>query len=150
MLEDAVPVLDGLLEAGGEVTVEVNGSEMLPLIRGQRDTVTLVKKGEKQRKGDIVLYKADDGRYLLRRIVYVNGNTYVASGDNETKNEYNITDDRISAVAVSYDRRGKTHKITDISYKLYVFLLPVIKPVFYGYKWLRKRAVDFIKFLFKK
>lgn len=143
-------MLDKMLESVGEVSVAAGGNEMLPIIRGERDTVTLAKKSQSLKKGDMVFYIADDGRYLFRRIVYVNGDTYVASGDNETKNEYKIPAERIFGVVVSYDRKGKTHKITDKSYRLYVLLLPLIKPVIYGYKWLRKRVVDFIKFLLKK
>lgn len=149
-LDEVVSSLEDMLETGGEVSVTANGNEMLPIIRDKRDTVTYVKKGEKLSKNDTVLYLTEAGSCVLRRIVYVNGNTYVLSGDNETGNDYKITHERIIGVMTSYDRKGKTHKVTDKSYRLYVLLLPIIKPVLYGYKWLRKRVVDFIKFLFKR
>ena len=148
--EELVPVINEAFEKNGEVTVTAKGNEMQPIIRESKDTVTLVKPAEKPKKNDVVLYLSETGEYKLRRIVFVNGATYVASGDNETANEYNITDERIVGVMLSFDRGGKTRKISDSGYRLYTALLPVIKPVLTGYKWLRKRVVNFIKFLMKR
>lgn len=148
--EELVPVINEAFEKSGEVSVTAKGSEMQPIIREVKDTVTLVKPTEKTKKNDVVLYLSETGEYKLRRIVFVNGATYVASGDNETANEYNITDEQIVGTMVSYDRGGKTHKVTDSGYRLYTALLPVIKPVRTGYKWLKSRIFNFIKFLMKR
>ena len=148
--EELVPVINEAFEKSGEVSVTAKGSEMQPIIRDSKDTVTLKKLTEKTKKNDVVLYLSETGEYKLRRIVFVNGETCVASGDNETANEYNITDERIVGVMTSYDRGGKTHKVTDSGYRLYTALIPVIKPAMTGYKWLRKRVVNFIKFLMKR
>lgn len=148
--EELVPVINEAFEKSGEVSVTAKGSEMHPIIREVKDTVTLVKPTEKTKKNDVVLYLSETGEYKLRRIVFVNGATYVASGDNENANEYNITDEQIVGTMVSYDRGGKTHKVTDSGYRLYTALLPVIKPVRTGYKWLKSRIFIFIKFLMKR
>ena len=148
--EELVPVINETFEKNGEVTVTAKGNEMQPIIRDAKDSVTLAKPTEKPKKNDIVLYLSETSEYKLRRIVFVNGENYVASGDNETSNEYNITDERIVGVMISCDRGGKTFKTSDFSYRLYTALLPVIKPAMTGYNWLRKRVVNFIKFLMKR
>lgn len=149
-LEELVPVLKETLEVSGEVSFASRNDEMKPIIRGNGDAVTLIKPKEKLKKGDVVLYKRENGEYVLRRIVFVNKDTYVACGDNERTNEYKIADEQILGMLLSYDRNGKTHKTSDTNYKIYVFLLPVIKLLISGYKWLKERVINFIKFLFKK
>lgn len=140
-----------LLESAGEVSVRSEWTQMKPIIRAEKDIVTLAKTNGKLKKGDVVLYKAASSEdYMLRRIAYVNGNAYVACGDDELTNDYNIGEDRIIGVMQSYDRNGRTHKTSDLSYKIYVMFLPIIKPIIRAYRQIKGRVIDFLKFLTKK
>lgn len=149
-LEELVPVMREALEESGEVSFISAGTSMLPTIRDRKDTVTLVKPQGKLKKGDIPFYQRDNGQYILHRIVYVNGDTYVTCGDNQWVNEYNVRDDQIIGVLKSFDRNGKTHHVDDTSYKLYVKLLPAIRWIYRLSNSVKIRVLNFIKFLFKK
>lgn len=149
-MEEMAPLIQEILAESGEVSFVSAGTSMLPTIRDRKDTVTLVKPQGKLKKGDIPFYRRDNGQYILHRVVYVNGDTYVMCGDNQWENEYNIRHDQIIGVLHSFDRDGKTHKVTDLDYRIYVKLLPLVK---YGRKYyylLKSKVYSFLKFLFGK
>ena len=149
-MEEMAPLIQEILAESGEVSFVSAGTSMLPTIRDRKDTVTLVKPQGKLKKGDIPFYRRDNGQYILHRVVYVNGDTYVMCGDNQWENEYNIRHDQIIGVLYSFDRDGKTHKVTDFDYRIYVKLLPLVK---YGRKYyylLKSKVYSFLKFLLGK
>ena len=61
-----------LVNEGVEVTFPVNGRSMRPFIEGGRDSVVLVKPGEVKRL-DVVLARTDTGRFVVHRIVSLDG-----------------------------------------------------------------------------
>lgn len=69
-----------LLSEGKEVIIPTKGNSMLPFIRGERDSVVLVKKKE-AKAGDIVLALVDGKRYILHRIWSVDGDRVTLMGD---------------------------------------------------------------------
>ncbi|MBO4417611.1 MAG: S24/S26 family peptidase [Bacteroidales bacterium] len=69
-----------LLTEGREVAFTPKGTSMLPFIRGGRDSVTLKKLG-KVEVGDIVLARLPDARYVLHRVIGVNGDDLEIMGD---------------------------------------------------------------------
>ena len=69
-LDEMMPVIREKLDAGGEVRLPASGRSMTPLFRDGKDTVILEaadKKGLK--KYDMILYRRDNGQYVLHRIV---------------------------------------------------------------------------------
>lgn len=120
----------------GELTYRIVGVSMNPLLRQDRDLITilrsdLAKKDENGRfhNYDVVLYKRhSDGAYVLHRIVEVRKKDYVILGDNCVKREYGITDEDILGVMTSFVRDGKTIQVTDPLYKAYVELWCALKP----------------------
>ncbi|MBR1569828.1 MAG: S24/S26 family peptidase [Bacteroidales bacterium] len=75
LLEEA----GSLLNEGREVTFTPLGSSMLPFIRGGRDSVRLRKKPDVE-VGDIILVRLP-GRYVLHRLVRVDGDRLTLMGD---------------------------------------------------------------------
>lgn len=149
-LDELVPIIRETLAESGEVSFISAGVSMLPTIRDRKDTVTIVKPEGKLRKGDVPFYQRDNGQYILHRIVYVNGDTYVTCGDNQWVNEYNVRDDQIIGVLKSIDRNGKTYNVDDKFCQLYVKCLPVIRWIYRLYNGAKRRIVNFIKYLTKK
>lgn len=68
-----------LLVEGREVVMMTKGRSMLPFIRGEEDHVKLCKP-DSLRVGDIVLAYFEN-RYVLHRIVAINGNEITLMGD---------------------------------------------------------------------
>ena len=68
----------------GEAPLRVTGSSMHPVLRDQKDTVYLQKPQKPLKTGDVILYRRDNGAYVLHRIVKCRGEgRYICSGDNQ-------------------------------------------------------------------
>lgn len=146
-MHEMAPLIEEILAESGEVSFVSAGVSMMPTIRDRKDIVTLVKPEGQLKKGDVPFYRRDNGQYILHRIIYVNNGTYVTRGDNQWENEYNVRDDQIIGVLCSFDRDGKTHRVTDADYKIYVKLLPVIRYVRKYWYLLKSRIYAFLQFL---
>ena len=69
-----------LVAEGESVTIMTKGTSMLPFIVGGRDSVRLVRPAELQ-PGMIVLAELHDGRYVLHRLISVDGQNLTLMGD---------------------------------------------------------------------
>ena len=129
----------------GSLTYKNKGFSMMPLLRQDRDLFTIEKKGsERCRKYDVVLYKDRTGAYILHRIIKVRPDGYVIRGDNNYFKEFK-TDKEILGVMTSFVRDGKTHKVTDFSYKTYSVLRCASYPLRSVYVKLRHAAGKVLK-----
>ena len=69
-----------LLSEGVSVTLPVDGRSMLPFIIGGRESVIL-KKPQRLKKGDVVLAWVENCRYVVHRIISIDGNRVTLMGD---------------------------------------------------------------------
>lgn len=121
-LSEMIDLITESVDSGGEFRLITAGVSMKPLLRNRKDTVVLVKANKPLKKYDIPLYKRNDGRFVLHRVIGFKNGGYVMCGDNQTVKEYGIKDDNIIAVVSSIVRNGKTIDLNkSFFYKLYVF-----------------------------
>ncbi|MCQ2186276.1 MAG: S24/S26 family peptidase [Bacteroidales bacterium] len=114
------------------------GRSMMPLLRQGRDLMVIVSKPEgRLKRYDIPLYKRDDGKYILHRILRVRPNDYVLCGDNQWRLEKGITDRHIIGVLQAVVRDGKTIPVTDRKMRLYAHLWCDFYPVRAAIFWIR-------------
>ena len=130
---------DILLKKGYLVTMP-SGSSMLPLIRPDRDTVVIKRRIPK--KYDVVLYKRDNGKYILHRVLKIKDKEYVMCGDNQWKKEFGITEQQILGVMDGFYRDNKYIEISSYRYKLYVRF-------WCCFLWLRKMMIYLFKIVNK-
>lgn len=83
---------------------------MAPFLVHRRDTVYLSKVELQLKRGDMVLYQRDNGRYVLHRVLQVDGDVYTMIGDAQTQPEPNIRRDQIRAVVTAVLRKNKLLK----------------------------------------
>ena len=76
LLEEAASLMD----EGREVSFTPLGSSMLPFIRGGKDSVRLQKKASVE-VGDIVLVRLPGPRYVLHRVIGIQGDGLTLMGD---------------------------------------------------------------------
>ena len=69
-----------LVNEGISVTLPVNGRSMLPFIIGGKESVILQKPAEPQ-VGDVVLAWVEGGRYVIHRIIRIEGEFVTLMGD---------------------------------------------------------------------
>ena len=92
-----------LVAEGEKVTLMTKGVSMLPFIVGGRDSVLLVRP-EELFPGMIVLAYVQGGRYVLHRILSVDGAKVVLMGDGNIKGVEVCAPADVKAVAVRISR----------------------------------------------
>ncbi len=98
------------------------GDSMMPLIKQGRDLMVLESIKRPVKKYDAVLYKSEDGRYIMHRIIGKNDSGFILRGDNRYENEYGIKNEQILALLTAVIRDGKEIKCESLKYKFYVHL----------------------------
>lgn len=130
-----------LIEEGKRVIVRVKGSSMLPFLRGDKDSVELEKASE-IKCGDIVLAYVEECRFVLHRIIRIDGEHIVLMGDGNLKGceHCRIEDIKAKAVNIIKPAKGGYKKIscTDRTHMrkadLWKKLLPVRRYILAIYK----------------
>lgn len=128
-LESLSPILLKLLEEDIDIMLTVTGTSMKPLLTHKKDSVILTKCDKfNLKKGDIPLYKRNNGQYVLHRIVKVKENIYDLCGDNQYIIEKSLPKENIIAVVKTFEWNGKLYSCNDFVYKIYwhlrVFSIP--------------------------
>lgn len=119
-LAEYVPLINEVIESGGEFRLFPRGTSMLPLLRQGKDSVILVKCTKKPQKHDIIFYKRPNGQFVLHRILKcLKDGTYVFCGDNQTVYESGITDTMIIAAVSAVYRGEKRIEKKCFSQKIY-------------------------------
>lgn len=117
---EIMPIISEQLERGLAVRLPIKGTSMLPLLREGRDTVILESPRVDPVGGDVVLYRRDNGSYVLHRIVALSGDRYTMCGDNQHRVERGIRRDQIIAVMTSYFKGEHEKHISSLPYRIYV------------------------------
>ena len=105
-----------LVAEGESVTIMTKGTSMLPFIVGGRDSVRLESPADLQ-PGMIVLAEVQDGRYVLHRIISVEGEAVTLMGDGNIAGVERCRASDVKAVAATIirpdkeiDANGKKHQ----------------------------------------
>lgn len=88
-----------ILANGQEVILLAKGNSMLPFLRSERDSVALRRKDSAE-VGDIVLAQIAEGRYVLHRIIKVEGDDITLMGDGNIRGTEKCTRKDISGTVV--------------------------------------------------
>lgn len=108
-----------LLAGGHRLKICPSGTSMVPFIRGGRDEVILCSAaGKELRRGDIVLYRREDGVHVLHRIHHVERGACYMLGDFHTWIEGPVERENILAVASSFIRKGREIQCDGLCYRL--------------------------------
>ena len=94
IIEEAVRLVD----EGVSVTLPVNGNSMLPFIIGGKESVIL-QQPESPEVGDVVLAWADGYRYVVHRIIRIDGTYVTLMGDGNLIGTEQCTLKDIKAIA---------------------------------------------------
>ena len=105
----------------GYAVVPITGTSMLPLLKEGRDLVELEPcSQERLKKGDVVLYKKNDGTLVLHRIIKTeNGEFFTVLGDHQFNNAERVNKNQIIAVACGFFIKGRYVNEKTQWYRLY-------------------------------
>ena len=100
-----------LVEEGMSVTLPVNGNSMLPFIIGGQESVIL-QKPDTLKVGDVVLAWTDGYRYVVHRIISIDGNQVTLMGDGNLVGTEHCQLGDIKAIATHVvDAKGRRHDL---------------------------------------
>ena len=93
----------------GYAVAPIAGTSMMPLLKEGRDRVELEPcSQERLKKGDVVLYKKNDGTLVLHRIIKTeNREFFTVLGDHQFKNAERVNKNQIIAVACGFFIKGR-------------------------------------------
>ena len=107
--QDLIPHLLELLDETETVPLLISGNSMSPFLIHGRDTVFLSKIVTPPQRGDMILYRRDNGKFVLHR-VYETGKTFTMVGDAQTLLEKGIRPEQMLAKVTAVTRKGKLLK----------------------------------------
>lgn len=113
--------IENEIKNNGYYVFTVKGNSMLPSIRPGRDLVLIEAHKERYKHNDIVLFKRNNGQYVLHRVIKVLKDEYIIVGDNSYDYEY-VSDNQILGILTSIKRNNKTVIVKNLYYRVFVFL----------------------------
>lgn len=145
-MEKEYTSVESELKKGRFIIISTSGVSMQPLLydkRKKKATQVLVEplKGDPE-PGDLPVFIRYDGKYVIHRIVKKvtdgqgNVQMYYTRGDNCMSCE-KISPDAVLGLVSEIYRKGRTIKVTDKGYKVYVRIWNMIFPL--RYIWYRIR-----------
>jgi hypothetical protein len=100
-----------LVEDGVSVTLPVNGYSMLPFIIGGKESVILQKPAD-LKVGDVVLAWVEGCRYVVHRIIRIDGEGVTLMGDGNVVGTEHCGRGDVKAIATHVvDAKGRTHPL---------------------------------------
>jgi len=112
------------LEISDSIVANAFGDSMRPLLKENRDIVTIKRLGNSLKRGDVVLYPDRAGvKLLLSRVIRIKGDDVVLRGDNEFSSQRRKSDEIIGKM-ISFSKDGVTTDCeTDKKYRRYTFFV---------------------------
>lgn len=138
--EELMAQLPQMLLEAECVPLVISGNSMAPFLRHCRDTVYLSRVTAPLKRGDMILYRRDCGRYVLHRIYKEKNGTYELVGDGQHSVEPGIRPEQVLAVVCAVRRKGKLLRKGNFCWeffaRVWLFLLPVRPIIARVYAWL--------------
>ena len=131
-----IDILPELFKTEAVVSIEPKGMSMYPTIK-EGDKVYIVKP-EKLRRYDIVLFRFENNKPVLHRIISrTKEKNYVMRGDSQSVKEIDVTPENIVARVICIERKGKKIKMHGFLFYLRSFVILHLKYI----KRILKKAV---------
>ena len=132
-MESLAELLTVQLDNGGFSRLVVTGNSMYPTLRHRQDAVNLVPVTRDLKRGDLILYRRENGQFILHRIVSKPKNgQFICCGDNQWEKEP-VNRQQVVALVNGFVRGGKSCAETDRTYRLWVgawiFVFPLRRPL---------------------
>ena len=112
-----------------ELPLTITGSSMSPFLIHGRDTVYLSRLTRPARRGDMLLYRRDNGAYILHRVYAVTPESYTMVGDAQTELEYIPSPNQIHARVTAASHKGKPNRPGQLRWWAYRHLWLWLRPV---------------------
>lgn len=130
--------IEQLLERDGVLVYRTRGTSMEPMLRQDRDIITVRVPSGRLRKYDVALYKRGPD-HVLHRVVGLDDGGYRIRGDNTYSTEY-VPEEDILGVLTEFRRKGRNIRVSDPGYRCYTRIWCALYPVRYFWLCCRRAA----------
>ena len=132
--------IERCIEEIGCAVVPIEGTSMLPLLKEGKTLVEVESRNTKQfKKGDVVLYRKNDGTLVLHRIVKAGSdNIFTVLGDHQYNNAEQVNSEQILAVMTGFITNGRHIDENTLWYRIY-------KRIWVGSLVLRRCCLAFLR-----
>ena len=122
-LEKIYPLMLEAFKDNKTFSFPIKGKSMLPLLKDD-DVITLKKIENDIKKGDILLFKRNDGSFILHRVNKIKKDYYLIVGDHQIKKE-KVLFNQIIGKVINYQKKknNKIYYMKGIRYNLYKFIV---------------------------
>lgn len=116
-----IPQIRRVIDEGHTATFRVRGVSMRPFLEDCRDKVLLEPLRREPRKGDVVLAEVSPKRYVLHRIVRVDGTHVTMRGDGNVCGTEEFESDAIIGIVTAFYRKGRERAdlVTGAKWRIY-------------------------------
>ena len=127
--EEFFPQLIALIDEGHTISLKLRGYSMRPFLENERDTA-VIKKATEIICGEPVLAEVLPGKYVLHRIIKIDGEDVTLLGDGNINVEH-CKKENIKAQVVGFYRKGKTSidYISGNKWKIYSHIWSFLRPI---------------------
>lgn len=114
-----------------DIKIKPQGYSMYPFIVPGRDSVVLtgIENPESLRRGDVVLYRREEGILVLHRIWKVRKDGLYMVGDNQSDIEGPIKKEQVKALLVSIEKNGKYISSRNLWYQICSGIWLMLRPL---------------------
>ncbi len=129
-IAELLPIMQSVFDDGKTVKITASGGSMRPLLRSGIDAVVLGRcdDAESLKKYDVPLYRRDDGKCVLHRIVAVHDDCFDMCGDAQINIERGVKKSAVCAKAVGFYSHGHYFSADGIVQKAYATLWCAVLP----------------------
>lgn len=127
--EIIIPQIKVLIDEGRTVTFRVRGRSMRPMIEGDRDSVVLVPCLGDVGVDDIILAEVEPKRYVLHRVIRVEGDTITMRGDGNLYGTETFRRSDVIGRAEAFIRKGRRLEMQSRRWKIYSFFWTRLLPL---------------------
>ena len=142
------PLMQEVLQSGGTVELTVTGNSMWPTLCHKVSRVRLAPV-ESLHKGDLPLYRRDNGSFILHRIIKVHDGVYACCGDNQWHLEHGLRQDQMLAVVTHFARKKRwisvEHGLYQVYWRVWVAIRPLRRLVIGGWRRVKRTLRRLLK-----
>ena len=144
-IQELAPYIQETVSSGGSVELTVPGKSMTPTLIDRVSQVRLVELST-PKCGDMVLYRRDNGQFVIHRIVKCEGDdSYVLCGDAQYQLEVGIRRNQMIALVSAFTRRGEWISCTNAAYQCWWRICVFLRPWRHICAAVRRRAEKLIR-----
>lgn len=130
------------LKKNGQVLAAPMGSSMRPLLKGDECQVLLEYPYEWPKRFDVVLYRTENERLVLHRVIGIRKQEFLICGDNTYHFERGIKRENILGIMKGFYYKEHYISCENIAYRFFVYVWWLLYP-------LRKAVVESGRFFLK-